>query len=358
MNKPIVTWCTRERAVALGATAALVLAAALLLGVAPAPGVYATLETAPVPHAGDAADDAAIWRDATNPARSTVIGTDKLGGVAVYDSQTGTQLQYLSGGRYNNVDLRNGFTLDGKSVSLVVASRQDTKALGIWRVDPATRKLVSVTAGVSTTLDNNYGLCLGRTGGKTYAYINSEAESGQNPGEVEQIRLRDNGSGKVSGVKVRTFDVGTQTEGCVVDDASNALYIGEERVGIWRYSSLPTGGTARTKVDGVGGTGHLVADVEGLTIADGHLLASSQGEGKFASYALPRGAYEGKFGIRANPSGKPDAVAGTDGVAATAKSLGPKFPNGVFVAQDGTNTNPSARQNFKMVPFESIFPAN
>ena len=113
--------------------------------------------------------------------------------MAVYDSQTGAQLQYLSGGEYNNVDLRQGFTSGGKSVSLVVASRQDTKALGIWRVDPTTRKLVSVTAGVSTTLDNNYGLCLGRAGSKTYAYVNSEG------GEVEQIRLRGNGSGKVSG---------------------------------------------------------------------------------------------------------------------------------------------------------------
>ena len=356
MNNPIVTRRTRGRVAALGA--ALVLAAVFLLGAAPSPGVYATLETAPVPHAGDAADEAAIWRDATDPARSTVIGTDKLGGVAVYDSQTGAQLQYLSGGRYNNVDLRNGFSLGGRPVSLVVATRQDTKALGIWRVDPATRKLVSVTAGVGTNLDNNYGLCLGKAGGETYAYVNSEAESGQNPGEVEQIRLRDNGSGKVAGRMVRTFDVGTQTEGCVVDDANNALYIGEERVGIWRYSSLPTGGTARAKVDSTGASGHLVADVEGLTIAGGHLLASSQGDSRFASYALPSGSYEGKFAIKASPDGSPDAVSGTDGIAATARDLGAKFPNGVFVAQDTTNTNPSTRQNFKLVPFGRIFPAN
>lgn len=339
----------RERAVALSATAALVLASALLLRVAPAPGAFATLETAPVPHAGDAADDAAIWRVATHPARSTVIGTDKGGGVAVYDSQTGAQLQYLSGGEYNNVDLRQGFTSGGKSVSLVVASRQDTKALGIWRVDPATRKLVSVTAGVSTTLDNNYGLCLGRAGSETYAYVNSKG------GEVAQIRLRGNGSGKVSGAVVRTFDVGTQTEGCVVDEASNALYIGEEAVGIWRYSSLPKGGTTRTKVDGVGSAGHLAADVEGLTIAGGHLLASSQGSSNFASYALPGGAYEGEFAITANPSGKPDAVTGTDGIDATAQGLGAKFPKGVFVAQDTSNTNPSANQKFKLVPFDRIF---
>jgi myo-inositol-hexaphosphate 3-phosphohydrolase len=136
---------------------------------------------------------------------------------------------------------------------------------------------------------------------------------------------------------------------------SNALYIGEEDVGIWRYSSLPTGGTTRTKVDGVGSAGHLTADVEGLTIAGGHLLASSQGSSSFTSYALPGGAYEGEFAITANPRGKPDAVTGTDGIDATTQGLGAKFPYGVFVAQDTSNTNPSANQNFKLVPFDSIF---
>jgi 3-phytase len=108
-------------------------------------------------------------------------------------------------------------------------------------------------------------------------------------------------------------------------------------------------------VDGVGSAGHLAADVEGLTIAGGHLLASSQGSSSFASYALPGGAYEGKFAINANPTGKPDAVTGTDGIDATAQALGAKFSYGVFVAQDTSNTNPSANQNFKMVPFDSIF---
>ena len=42
--------------------------------------VLATAETTPVPDATDAADDMAIWIHPTNPALSTVIGTDKLAG--------------------------------------------------------------------------------------------------------------------------------------------------------------------------------------------------------------------------------------------------------------------------------------
>ena len=42
-----------------------------------------TLETQPVPHSGDAADDPAIWIHPTNTAESIIIGTDKQGGLAV-----------------------------------------------------------------------------------------------------------------------------------------------------------------------------------------------------------------------------------------------------------------------------------
>ena len=73
--------------------------------------VTAAVETQPVPHSGDAADDAAIWRDPTDPGRSTVIGTDKQGGLAVYDL-TGKQFAYYDDSTPNNVDLRDGFALE------------------------------------------------------------------------------------------------------------------------------------------------------------------------------------------------------------------------------------------------------
>ena len=57
---------------------------------------------------------------------------------------------------------------------------------------------------------------------------------------MEQWELFDNGSGKVDGVRVRSFDVGSQTEGMVADDQLGYLYVGEEDVGIWRYGAEPT----------------------------------------------------------------------------------------------------------------------
>src|SRR5262245_960394 len=81
---------------------------------APLP-VAATVETIQVPHEGDAADDPAIWVHPSTPALSIVIGTDKKGGLAVYDLD-GQQLQYLPDGNLNNVDIRTGFSLGGRSV--------------------------------------------------------------------------------------------------------------------------------------------------------------------------------------------------------------------------------------------------
>src|SRR3954452_17073822 len=82
--------------------------------------VTATVETEPVPHSGDSADDPAIWVHPTNPSQSTIIGTDKHGGLAVYNL-AGMQLQYVPDGDLNNVDLRPSFPLNGQFITLVTA---------------------------------------------------------------------------------------------------------------------------------------------------------------------------------------------------------------------------------------------
>ena len=317
----------------------------------PVEEVAATVETAPVPHGGDAADDAAIWVHPATTAQSTIIGADKAGGLAVYDL-AGVQLQYRADGQMNNVDLRDGFILGGQPVSLVVASNRTNNTLAVYKVDPGTRLFEpagTISAGITV-----YGLCLYRSAatGTTYAFVDSQS------GEVEQWELRDNGSGQVTGSRVRLFDVGTQVEGCVADDELGHLFIGEENVGIWKYGAGPTADTTRTQIDTTGSGGHLVADVEGLTIAktgpgQGYLIASSQGNSTFVVYRreAPH-AYVKTFRIVAG-SGI-DAVTGTDGIDVTTASLGPAFPNGVFVAQD--DSNDTGNQNFKLVPWERIIP--
>ena len=188
---------------------------------------------------------------------------------------------------------------------------------------------------------------------------------------MEQWELFDNGSGKVDGVRVRSFDVGGQTEGMVADDRLGYLYVGEEDVGIWRYGAEPNdpADTAnRFLVDSTntGAGGHLVADVEGLTIyyapgGDGYLIASSQGE-DHPSYPLANtfavyrrngnNEYVMSFKVVDNTPLGIDGLSNTDGVGVASVFLCPGFPTGVFVAQDGHNTG--GNQNFKLVPWENI----
>jgi 3-phytase len=310
--------------------------------------VAATVETAPMPHQGDSADDPAIWVHPTDAALSTIIGTDKLGGLAVYDL-SGKQLQYLADGDMNNVDLRAGFLLGGRRVALVTAGNRTNNSIAIYSVDPETRQLENMAVRTINTLEV-YGSCMYHSAktGKLYYFVNSKA------GAVEQWELFE-ASGKVDARKVREFAVGSQTEGCVADDELGRFYIGEEAVGIWRYDAEPADGATRIQVDTADQRGHLTSNVEGLTLIysqgnTGYLIASSQGNSSYVLYRRADNAYVATFTIGAGDG--IDAVSDTDGIDATAASLGPAFPQGLLVAQDGKNDG--GNQNFKLVPLQAL----
>lgn len=311
--------------------------------------VAAVAETRPVPHDEDAADDPAIWHDPSDARRSTIIGTDKQGGISVYDL-SGRELHRYAIGRPNNVDLRSGVVLGGRRETIVVASDRETDSLLVWRVDPATRGLVDVRYGPLPTGIEPYGLCAYLSPrGELFAFVTDE------DGLVQQWRLLDAGGGRIRAAKARQFRVGSISEGCVADDELRRLYVAEEQVGLWRYRADPDGGDARSKVDGVGDGGHLAADVEGLAIyrtgaRSGYLIASSQGSDDFVVYRRDGdNGYLSRFSVH---QGAVDGVTGTDGIDVTSASLGARFSDGLFVAQDTDNAGEN--QNFKLVSWGVI----
>jgi 3-phytase len=153
---------------------------------------------------------------------------------------------------------------------------------------------------------------------------------------------------------VRRFDVGTISEGCAADEATNALYIAEENVGLWRYGLDPATGAARTLIQPIA-PGVLVADAEGLTvIEDGaarYLIGSSQGDSTFPVWRIDGAApvYAGRFVVR---DGAVDRVTGTDGLAALGGPVGDAFPEGLVVVQD--DINDVGTQNFKYIDWRDI----
>jgi 3-phytase len=335
-----------------GVPVSIALALAAVAGMSSAAGaavvsVRAKVETRPVPHAGDAADDVAIWVSSRRPSRSTIIGTDKQGGIGVYGLD-GRQVQFRRDGRINNVDLRRGFGLGGRRVTLVTASNRTNDSIVVYRIVPRTRKLARVRARIRVGMDV-YGLCMyrGPRTGPFYVFVTSQS------GEVQQWRLSGRGR-EVSARRVRSFDVGSQAEGCVADDRLRRLYVAEESRGIWRYRAGPAGGERRKLVDRTG-RGRLAADVEGLAIAKrgrrGYLVASSQGNHTFVLYRRKSNVFVKRFRIVAGK--RIDAVHDTDGIDVTTASLGRRFRRGVFVAQDGNNGRPP-NQNFKLVSWRAI----
>ena len=314
-------------------------------------------ETTPVESAGDAADDVAVWVNQADPAASLVIGTDKRGGLESYDLK-GRRIQRLPGpaGTFNNVDVRSGFSLGGQTVTLVgTAGRK----MSFFRIEPGTRQLRDVGARDFPSKYSEVGYCMYRSAvsGRFYAFITEP------DGDVRQYELFDQG-GRVDARVVREWPLGEPAEGCVADDATGRLFVSEEKEGIWRFNAEPDASPVdRTQVDRVGGGGHLAADVEGLALVtqpgrDGFLLASSQGDSSFAIYR--RDQDHAWLGQRQVVDGNAaDGCSATDGVEAVAADLGPDFPSGIFVCQDGKNTTPGAagRQNFKFVRLDALLDA-
>lgn len=335
------------------------------LAAAPVPEAVVVVKpigaTDPVATGGDAADDPAIWVHPEDPSKSLVLGTDKKAGLAVYGLD-GKLRQFFEDGRVNNVDLRDGFSIQGREVVLVAASNRTTKGISFYSIDPDTGEVsrLSAETPVDTGFDDPYGLCnyRSRNDGHHYVFVNDKE------GNVGQWRIEAK-EGRIVGQQVREWSVGSITEGCVADDDHGHLYIGEENVALWRYGAEPGDGESRHAVDYTRKHGgkHLTADIEGVAMATGasgggYLVVSSQGDDSFAVYRR-EGDHDfvGRFRIGMNAERGLDGASETDGVDVTSANLGPGFSGGLLVVQDGRNLMPESNQNFKFVSWEAVLDA-
>jgi len=356
-----------------------------------------TVETPDVIRFGDPAmpdetmeadpDDPAIWVHPTDPSKSLVITTEKNTGIIVYDL-AGVEVQAITpeGVRYNNVDLVYGFPLGGEAVDLAVASDRGNDTLAIFAIDPDTGELTDVTVpaladpafsvfGEDDGEQTAYGLATytSLVDGTDYVFVTQ-----RDGDKVAQLKLTDDGAGGVTAEVVRLLQLpvptgdseDSQAEGMVVDRELGLLYVAlEGETGIVRFSAEPAGGDAFTVVQPVGAS-YLTPDIEGLTIyygpdGTGYLLASSQGDHTFAVFAREgTNDYLGSFVV--GPEGGIDSAEESDGADVVNVPLGPDFPFGLLVVQDGSNEDQVVFQepdgdeiqnfnaNFKYVPWQNV----
>jgi 3-phytase len=327
------------------------LAATMLAGCAttpqvaslPAVSVTASGETEPVGTSNaDAADDPAIWRNRADPSQSLIVGTDKKAGLYVYGLD-GKRRSFFAAGLVNNVDLVD---LGPAGVIVGASDRNDlaNAAIQIFRLDTASGALTLLAKGPAGA-GEGYGFCMAQVGGRLLAYAPLKN------GTITETLIELAAEPKFT--LLRTLQVATQPEGCVVDPRDGTLYVGEEGRGIWRFAPSATEGKLVAVADGK----QLVVDVEGLALLPegengGWLVASSQGDNAFVLYRLPDMTPAGRFRIGKGAFG---AVEETDGIDLVAGGFGPAYPDGLFVAQDGIN-RPLA-QNFKLVSWRAILEA-
>lgn len=286
----------------------------------------------------DKRDDPAIWIHPTDPSKSLVLGADKRdsgGGLHVYNIDA-EEVQYLEGGKLNNVDIITGFFPDG---DLILASERNNKTVLFYKINPQ-----GIITPLTSSIGINgepYGICGGTESksGTSYIFVTTKT------GPIEQWAIQAHGPNKIDGQKVRTLPRRTQCEGCVVDRRGEYVFIGEEDSGVFQYFVNPRTDNIHSVVDEAGE--HLAPDVEGMTLYDDgkheYLIVSSQGNSTFAVYDLNQNQKKRYIG-----SFKVDGATETDGIAVTAQSLGDKYPHGLFVVHSHRFSN------FFFVPWEKV----
>lgn len=314
--------------------------------------IPADVQSDVVPSTGDAADDPAIWYNANQPSNSRVLGTDKQGGLAVYDLN-GKMLQYLDVGRLNNVDLRHGFQFGSEKIDLAIASNRDHNSLQLFAINA--KGNVSNLGELATDLTDIYGLCMYQDrAGEIYAIPNDK------DGTFVQYHIQASQK-KLSATEVQRFAVESQPEGCVVDDATGRAFIGEEKNAVW-MKNLNQLNSSLEKVISVGDVLH--ADIEGMGLYHSknnhskYLIISSQGNDSYvvidstAPYQV-----RGAFRVGINTEKSIDAVSETDGLEVSSKNFGGAngmWKQGMLVVRDGRKRMPEGNQNFKYVSWQKI----
>jgi len=314
----------------------------------PLPIVVPRMQTAPVAQMGDAADDPAIWVNPADASKSRILGSNKKQGLLVYDLE-GRQTQFLPSGRLNNVDLRQDLRFGGERFDLALATQRDEQSMVLYTIDAGGE--LAEAARLPTGLSDIYGTCLYRTQeGGLDAFVNDK------DGRYEHWQITRAG-GEFGAKLARRFRVATQPEGCVADDRSGLLFVGEEDKALWVTSAKADRPATLTMVMPVGEWLH--DDIEGMGIYHGdkrsYLVVSSQGNSSYVVFdAAPPFKVRGAFRVGMDPVAGIDGASETDGLEVSSANFGGPYARGMLVVHDGFKRMPDGAQNYKAVAWDDV----
>jgi 3-phytase len=293
-------------------------------------------------------DDPAIWYNANDPAASLILGTDKEVGGSLYvfglDGKIRADLTVYNLDYPNNVDVEYGLRLrDGSTVDVAVTverpkglvrlfsvpDMQPIDGGGIAVFETETDTLMRLPMGVALYKNPTTGaiqLIVSRKKGPSGTYM-------------WQYNLVSTDSSRVSLKLVRKFGEfsggESEIEALMVDDELGYVYYSDEALGIRKYHADPAKGNAELAVFG---QSDFAEDREGIALwptgpGQGYIVISNQQDNSFNVYA--RNPEKHRHRLMAN--WKLSTVE-TDGCELLARPLGPRFPQGVFVAMSEDTT--------------------
>lgn len=304
--------------------------------------VKATVITEKVMHD---TDDPAIWINPTDTSKSLIIGTDKDADGALYAFDLSGKVIKRVGNiqRPNNVDIAYGVLINGKRVDIAVTTERQSNKIRIFTL-PDLQAIdnggIEVFAGENERDPMGVALYTRPSDHAIFAIVGRKTGSAN--AYLWQYQLTDNGSGAITGKVVRKFGKYSgkkEIEAIAVDAELGVVYYSDEQVGVRKYLVDPAAQN-NNEMALFAKTG-FSEDHEGIAIyktgpSTGYILVSNQGSQSFMVY--PR---EGSNG---NPNQYdliceiPVSAIETDGADVTNVNLGPKFPQGLFVAMSTDKT--------------------
>lgn len=289
-------------------------------------------------------DDPAIWINPADTAQSLVIGTDKDSDGALYAFDLQGKVVRKAGGlkRPNNVDIATGLLLNGQPTDIAVTTERETNSLRIFRLpdlQPLDGGGIPVFEGEREKAPMGIALYTRPADSAIFAIVGRK--TGPHDGYLWQYRLQDDGKGGIRATLVRKFGQYSgkkEIESIAVDNELGYVYYSDEQAGVRKYYAEPGRGDAQLAIFG---EQDFMADNEGISIyrtgdSTGYILVSDQEDNSFNVYR--REGDPGAPHLHTLLKKIPVSAINSDGSEVTNVPLGPRFPQGLFVAMSTDRT--------------------
>lgn len=302
------------------------------------------------------ADDPSVWVNPADPARSLIIGTNKVpapqGALVVFGLDGKTRQTVAGLDRPNNVDVEYGLSLGGRPVDIAVTTERLKHQLRIYRIAPDGLTEVTANNGIPVFegQDGDEGAPMGISlyrrphDGAVFAIVGRKTGPAQ--GYLWHYRLIDDGAGHVKGVKVREFGSYSgkkEIEAIAVDDELGYIYYADELFGIHKWKADPDDPEAGRELAVFGQSG-FTQDHEGIAIyatgrGAGYIVCTDQIENNTVYRIFRReGAAGSPHQHELVKAVRSDADS-TDGIEVTSAALGSDFPKGLLVVMNSKGKN-------------------